>query len=956
MLETKAYFNAALRLVAGLIVGFGLFCPARANQTVVLTLGANYTLSVTANGTLPFTYQWYKDGSLIPGATAISYDINNAQAGAAGTYNVTVTNPYGTTTSDDAIISGVPVPLSPPVFLTHPASQSVNTGDNATFTATVNSSTPVTYQWQKDGALLLNGGSVSGATTATLTLTSVTSADIGNYALVATNSAGSVTSNAAAVLVVTTPPPANQAPIISVQPVSRSVFLGNSVTFAVVATALPAPIYEWRKGTATVTISASPTLTLNNVTTADAGDYSVIISNSEGTVTSSTATLTVVTNQPPTFTVQPVDQTGNSGSVIFISAQATGTPTPTYRWLKNGVGLTDTGNVTGSGTSTLTLTNVSSADAADYTVDASNSLGTTRSHVAKVIINGIPAFLVQPPGVTSVSSGAIVTMSVSVVGDPTPTLQWRKDNVNLTNSGIISGATSATLTLKGVATGDSGNYTVVATNSKGTITAGPFTLNVNPNNVWYQPVTSGKDTVIASPGATGNIKWQVSSSSGGGWTDLVNDGTYSGVNTDTLRIDNVTSALNSVSFRLVSINNGETTILKNAQLSVAEDFIPFPVGISADGAGNLYVADTSLDTITKINGAGQVITWAGASGQTGTSDGTGTAARFNNPSGVSSASDGSLVVTDNANATIRSVSPTGVVLTIAGSTTLRGNVNGAGTAATFSSPIGITRDSTGKYYVADSTNHTLRKIDTGAVVSTLAGSAGVSGSTNGAGSAARFNNLTRVATDLAGNLYVADTTNNLIRKVTPTGDVTTLAGLVGVSGTADGTGSNALFNQPGGVAVDNSGYVYVADTANSTIRRISPQGVVSTIGGLPGIAGHRDGVGTEAWFNQPRDLCIGNGFLFVADTGNAAIRKIAPDGSVTTLTLTALPGAADPITPLPLPPAPTLPAPAPTPTLPSSPTPVSTSSGGGGGGGAPSFWFCGAVGLLWLLRRRGQRF
>ena len=192
-----------------------------------------------------------------------------------------------------------------------------------------------------------------------------------------------------------------------------------------------------------------------------------------------------------------------------------------------------------------------------------------------------------------------------------------------------------------------------------------------------------------------------------------------------------------------------------------------------------------------------------------------------------------------------------------------------------------------------------------------------------------FNNPNGVAVDSAGNVYVADTYNDTIRKITSAGVVSTLAGSAGISGSTDLTGINALFNQPGGVAVDGAGNVYVADTANGTIRAIAPSGAVTTVAGTAGIAGLGNTAGSVL-FNQPRALLVdGSGNIFVADTGNADIRKIAPDHSVTTMSLSAAStGGGGGGTPPPPPP---------------------TMSGGGssgGGGGAMPVWFVAALALL----------
>jgi sugar lactone lactonase YvrE len=266
-------------------------------------------------------------------------------------------------------------------------------------------------------------------------------------------------------------------------------------------------------------------------------------------------------------------------------------------------------------------------------------------------------------------------------------------------------------------------------------------------------------------------------------------------------------------------------------------------------------------------------------------------------------------------------------------------------------------DSAGNLYVADTFNATIRKITASGSVSTLAGTAGSRGDADGTGSAAQFNNPSGVAVDAAGNVYVADTYNQTIRKITPTGMVTTLAGSVGISGGNDGTGIYALFNQPGGLAVDASGNVYVADTGNATIRKITPGGVVITLAGVPGIAGLGDSAGGIALFNQPHGLAVdGAGNIYVADTGNAAIRKIAPDGTVTTLALVAAPAQTT-----------TAQTPSNSPTTPASSTVTGTaaSSGGGdtasggGGGGAMESWFVLMLTLLaatrWVKTHAGEK-
>jgi hypothetical protein len=183
-------------------------------------------------------------------------------------------------------------------------------------------------------------------------------------------------------------------------------------------------------------------------------------------------------------------------------------------------------------------------------------------------------------------------------------------------------------------------------------------------------------------------------------------------------------------------------------------------------------------------------------------------------------------------------------------------------------------DSAGNVYVGDSDNNTIRKIDSGGNVTTLAGSAGNPGSANGLGSAARFNNPRGVPVDSAGNVYVGDTFNHTIRKIDSGGNVTTLAGSAGNPGSADGTGSAARFRQPRGVAVDNAGNVYVGDSGNNTIRKITSGGLVTTLAGSAvGNTGSADGAGNAVLFNFPYGVAVDtSGNVYVADGNNNTIR------------------------------------------------------------------------------------
>jgi sugar lactone lactonase YvrE len=314
-----------------------------------------------------------------------------------------------------------------------------------------------------------------------------------------------------------------------------------------------------------------------------------------------------------------------------------------------------------------------------------------------------------------------------------------------------------------------------------------------------------------------------------------------------------------------------------------------PVGIAADASGNIYVADSGNSEIRKITSAGVVTTLAGKAGTLGSADGTGTAASFTNPQGVAVNASGNVYVADSVDNNIRMVTSAGVVTTLAGGGdyTTSGSADGTGTAASFNYPEGIAVDASGNRYVADSVNNTIRKVTTEGVVTTFAGTAGSFGSVDGTGTVASFWSPEGIAVDASGNVYVADTYNSTIRKITSEGDVTTFAGTAGKQGHSDGTGSAASFVLPEGIAVDASGNLYVADTY-CTIRMITSAGMVTTLAGTAGTYGSSDGTASAANFNSPTGIAVdASGNIYVADTNNSTIRKITPEGVVTTLAGTA---------------------------------------------------------------------
>ena len=249
-----------------------------------------------------------------------------------------------------------------------------------------------------------------------------------------------------------------------------------------------------------------------------------------------------------------------------------------------------------------------------------------------------------------------------------------------------------------------------------------------------------------------------------------------------------------------------------------------PQGVAVDGAGNLYVADTANNTVRVISPGGVSRTLAGVAGVAGSNDGNGPGASFNQPTGIALDSATNIYVTDYASSTVREITQAGQVTTIAGTAGVTGSANTTGTNATFSHPMGIAVDSANNLYVADYGNHLIRKITTGRAVSTFAGQAGVAGTNNGNGTGAQFNEPEGVTVDSSNNVYVADTGNAAIRVITSGGTVSTLAGSPGSLGATDGTGTGALFYRPVGIVISSGSNLYVADFSTTPFARSPPPG------------------------------------------------------------------------------------------------------------------------------------
>ncbi len=337
--------------------------------------------------------------------------------------------------------------------------------------------------------------------------------------------------------------------------------------------------------------------------------------------------------------------------------------------------------------------------------------------------------------------------------------------------------------------------------------------------------------------------------------------------------DKVTVAASPVILEGGSIQ-GAALSLSTAVKTINSSNFSHPNSFTTDGT-NLYVTDADAETISRIViSTGTVSTLAGAEWSSGSNDGTGIGAFFNEPSGITT--DGTnLYVADTNNQTIRKiVISTGVVTTLAGKALTSGHADGTGTAATFFYPEGITTDGT-NLYITDNQNCTIRKIVIStAVVSTLAGTADNSGRSDGTGAAASFSYPVGITTD-GTNLYVADNQNGTIRKIVISNSVvTTFAGTAGYVGSVDGTGAAAKFGNPYGITTDGNN-LFVTDESYDNIRQIViSTALVTTIAGAAGSMGYADGTGAAATFDYPEGITTDGTNLYIGDDGTGRIRRI----------------------------------------------------------------------------------
>jgi len=645
-----------------------------------------------------------------------------------------------------------------------PPSTNVLAGANASFTVGAGGTAPLRYRWSFNGTNLTNGGRISGATNATLTLSNVVAGDAGGYRVVVSNSVSVVTS-AVATLTVLLPPG------ITTQPTNQSVPVYSNVTFFAAASGTGPLFYQWQKDGLNLTDggrvggATNSTLTVSDVQPGDVGNYRLMVTNVYGAATSSVATLTVLL--PPSIITQPVDQAVPLSSNTLFTATAAGTAPLNFQWLFNGALLTDGGRVSGSAATNLSIANVQTNDAGTYQLVVTNNYGAATSRVATLTVLVPPGIVSQPTNQTVVL-GSPATFSVTASGTTPLTCQW-----------LLNGTTLPTNLMTTVA----GNGTAGYAGDGGA--AWRAMLN-SPNGV---ALDTDHNVFIAD---TSNHR---------------------------IRKMDTNGIITTVAGNGTNGFSGDGSLAINASLNS-------PGHIVFDSAGNLFIADTANHRIRKVDVNGLITTVAGAGTNGYSGDGgPATNASLNSPGGIAFDSAGNLFIADMMNSRVRKVDTNNVITTVAGNGSSAWPTTGDGGPATnaiIRYPASVAADAAGNLFVGDAGDNRVRKVDINGIITTFAGGGPTYYSGDG-GPATNASLWTPVdlCFDASGSLFIDDVYNNRIRKVDTNGIITTVAGLQSWVYNGDNmAATSTTLYFPFGVAVDAAGNLFIADTGNHRIREV----------------------------------------------------------------------------------------------------------------------------------------
>jgi hypothetical protein len=413
-------------------------------QSQGVAVGGNAVFTVAASGAPPLSYQWQFNGAARAGATNPNLTLANVQTADAGSYTVVVTNSTASITSVVAVLTVV----VPPTITTQPLSQSASQGTSVTFTVAAGGSTPFSYQWQ------LNSSNISSAAASSYTRANVQLSDAGGYSVVVSNLAGRATSSNATLTVTILPTP----PSITGQPQNQTVSQGGIATFAVAANGTPPLYYQWSLYGTNLAGATGSSYTRANAQPADAGPYSVVVSNALSTAVSSNALVTVIV--PPTITTQPLSQNATQGASVTFTVAASGTSPFSYQWQLN------SSNISSATASSYTRANIQLTNAGSYSVVVANLAGSATSSNAMLTVIGPPGITAQPAS-QSVAAGTNASFGVTASGTQPLGYQWRFNGANLTDGSQFSGSASPTLLILNAQTANAGGYSVMVTNVAG---------------------------------------------------------------------------------------------------------------------------------------------------------------------------------------------------------------------------------------------------------------------------------------------------------------------------------------------------------------------------------------------------------------------------------------------------------------------------------------------------------
>ncbi|WP_428327868.1 NHL repeat-containing protein [Mucilaginibacter sp.] len=434
------------------------------------------------------------------------------------------------------------------------------------------------------------------------------------------------------------------------------------------------------------------------------------------------------------------------------------------------------------------------------------------------------------------SSTSTTTTTVTAPSITTPGLIINLTSTTAQSGGIITDNGGAAITANGVC------YS--STNKTPTVSDSKTTEPLNTSGL--SPIVFTSNLTGLTPGTVYYLRAYATNSGGNGYGSVITFTTSS----------NIASVVATVS---TFAGNGTAGYTEGTGLgSVFNN----PQGVLADSKGNVYVSDTYNSRIRAITSGGATSLIAG-NGTIGYIDGVSASAEFYGPQGLTFDTQGNLYVADFGTNAIRKITTAGVVSTYAG-TGVSGQTNGAVSIATLSSPSGMVFDSKGNMFITDEGNNFIRKVNTSGVVTVFAGTK-TAGYVNGTTIASSFSGPSSIAIDASDNLYVTDQGNSAIRKITPAGVVTTLAG---------GPSQTSVLNSPAGIALDKAGNIYITDLSGRVLE-ITTANVLYVLAGTANVAGFSNGTGSSASFSSPQGITVdASGNIYVADQGNNCIRKI----------------------------------------------------------------------------------